>query len=283
MIQHSFTLPAEGGERIHGDLRLPEGQPPKTAVVVVHGFKGFKDWGFFPHLCEALVAEGHATVSFNFSLNGIGDDFQTFTRLDAFERNTLSREVAEVGEVLSVVRDGDLLSAPPHAIGLLGHSRGGGVAVLGARSFVEKGGQLDALVTWAAVGEFGRWSDEEKVKWRREGKIHAVNSRTGQKLPLGLGLLEDFERNREVLDVVRAGAALGEVPWLIVHGEQDETVSVEDARRLNVGNPEAMLEIVSPSGHTFQAKHPFDGSNPILDRVVDRTLQHFRRYLARAE
>lgn len=279
MIQKAFTLPAGDGEEIRGDLRLPEGPPPKSAVVVAHGFKGFKDWGFFPFLCETLVADGHAVVSFNFSLNGIGDDFLNFTRLEAFERNTLSREVAEAAGVLAKVREGELLPAPPRKVGLVGHSRGGGVAVLAARAFTERGGRLDALVTWAAVAEFGRWTEEQKTEWRREGRIHAMNSRTGQKLPLGLGLLEDFEKNRERLDVVRAGAELGTLPWLIIHGEEDETVAVEDARRLSRANSAAELEVVSPSGHTFEAKHPFAGSNPMLDRVVEMTRGHFRRHL----
>jgi pimeloyl-ACP methyl ester carboxylesterase len=219
-------------------------------------------------------------VSFNFSRNGIGEDLLSFTRLDAFERNTLSREVGELVGILDRVRDGELLPAPPRKLGLVGHSRGGGVGVLGARAFVEEGGALDALVTWAAVAEFGRWSEEQKREWRREGRIHAVNSRTGQKLPLGIGLLEDFERNRERLDVVRAGAALGSLPWLIVHGSEDETVSVEDAHRLAGGNPEAELHVVAGAGHTFGAKHPFEGSGPALEEVVSATRAHFRKFLA---
>ena len=81
MIDLPFRRIGPHGDVIRGDLRIPEGPPPRTAVVVVHGFKGFKDWGFFPHLCEEIAAGGHAVVSFNFSWNGIGaDDPQEFMK-----------------------------------------------------------------------------------------------------------------------------------------------------------------------------------------------------------
>lgn len=96
MIERPFTISLQDETKIRGDLRLPEGEPPLSAIVVAHGFKGFKDWGFFPHLCECLARDGHAVVSFNFSLNGIGDDPTEFTQLENFARNTLSRDVDEI-------------------------------------------------------------------------------------------------------------------------------------------------------------------------------------------
>ena len=70
MIHRRFAVFAphlNEGEIIRGDVRYAEGPAPRTAIIVVHGFKGYKDWGFFPHLCERLAIAGHAVVSFNFS------------------------------------------------------------------------------------------------------------------------------------------------------------------------------------------------------------------------
>lgn len=275
MIERPFALPLEDGRALRGDLRLPEGEPPRSAVVVVHGFKGFKDWGFFPYVCERLAGDGHAVVSFNFSLNGIGDDPTAFTELESFAENTFSRDVGEILRVLAAIREGGILSVPPSRIGMLGHSRGGGEAILAA----DRDERLDALVTWAAVGYLDRWPEQTKSEWRRTGRIHVLNSRTGQEMPLNLTLLEDYERNRERLDIGEAASRLRDLPWLIVHGEEDTSVSVDDARLLKAANPAARLEIIPGAGHGFEAHHPFAGSTPELDRAIRVTSEHFRRHL----
>jgi uncharacterized protein len=274
MNPRTFRLVTADGELIRGDLRLPPGPPPRSAVVVIHGFKGFKDWGFFPYLCETLAGDGHGVVSFNFSRNGVRDDPENFTDLEGFARNTFTRELDEIRRVLTEVRDGDLLPRPVRSIGLLGHSRGGGDAVLAAR----EDGELDALVTWAAVASFDRWTDETREEWRRERRIHVLNARTGQQMPLNVTLLEDFEANAGRLDILEAARTL-ETPWLIVHGEGDASVRVDEARELAGANPGARLEVIPAAGHTFEAAHPFDGSTPELDRALEVTRAHFRRHL----
>src|SRR5690606_33223391 len=132
LIHLPFEREPVRGRRVRGDVRIPDGPPPRTAVLVLHGFKGFKDWAFFPHLCRRLAGAGHAVVSFNFSGSGIGEDPGRFTDLDAFATNTLSRELEEVGWVADWILSGDLLPRPPQRLGLLGHSRGGGDAILHA-------------------------------------------------------------------------------------------------------------------------------------------------------
>ena len=62
MIERPFTISLQDETKIRGDLRLPEGEPPLSAIVVAHGVKGFKDWGFFPTF--ASVWRGMATLSF---------------------------------------------------------------------------------------------------------------------------------------------------------------------------------------------------------------------------
>ena len=180
---------------------------------MVHGFKGFKDWAFFPHLCRSLAAAGHAVISFNFSGSGIGTQPEKFTELEAFAANTLSREVEEVGWVVEWVMAGDLLPSNPVSLGLIGHSRGGGDAILHASGDP----RVKALVTWSAVSTFERWSSEKQAEWREAGRIHVLNSRTGQQMPMDVGMLDDLQRNRANLDVVvrsrKGGRSLADPAW----------------------------------------------------------------------
>lgn len=279
MILRRWSRTRSDGAELVADLRVPEGRPPRSAIVVLHGFKGFKDWGFFPHLSGALAEDGHAVISLNFSLNGIGRDPLEFTELESFARNTLTRELDEALLVIDALGGADILPLPPRRIGVLGHSRGGGIAVLAAGERLRGQGRVHALATWAAVADFDRWDDETRDEWRERGRIHVLNGRTGQQMPLDLTLLEDFERNRERLDPTRAARRI-EAPWLIVHGRDDPAVSFDDARALHAAAGNAELLAVDGAGHTFEVGHPFDEPSPEYRMVLERTRAHFRRALA---
>ena len=275
-----FSLTTPSGSVLHGLIDLPEAHPgPRPAVVICHGFKGFMDWGFFPYLAALLAERGFVAVRFNLSGTGMrpGDDLVTDP--EAFRANTHGRELADLLAVLAAT--GETL-APGRIdrdrLGLLGHSRGGGNAVLAAARNPWRE-RVRALVTWAAVASFDRYTSEQKEAWRRDGELPVVNARTGQQLALGLALLEELENRGADLDVLEA-AARRCTPWLIVHGEQDESVPAEDAHRLAAqAAGERELLLIPDAGHTFGCKHPFVGPTPHLISALNATQRWFRRNL----
>ena len=277
MTHARFTLESRLGEPIHGDLRLPDAPGPHPAVVVCHGFKGFKDWGFHPWLGTRLAEAGLAAVHFNFSRNGVREADGDIEDLDAFRRNTLSIERDDLDTVLDAVLSGKL-GAPldPSRLGLAGHSRGGGVALLGAAERPE----VKALSTWASVSHFDRITDEATlVEWRRAGVFEVLNSRTGQVLPMGVEFLEDVLGNLDRLHLLVAARRL-RVPWLLLHGTADETVPFAEAEALaRASERGARLVAIDGGGHTFGAVHPFAGPTPHLEAAAEATLGHFRAAL----
>ena len=269
--------PEDGSPPIRGDLRAPAGPPPRSAVVICHGFKGFKDWGFFPSLATALARRGHAAVSFDFSRNGVGLSGE-FDDLERFAEHTHSRNVDEIRMVLDAVTGGVLFPRPPGRIGVFGHSRGGGEAVLAAA----EDGRVNALVTWAAIAAVERWGDEDVATWERGERVYVENTRTGQRMPVDPGYWRDIVANRERLDIVRAAERL-RIPWLIAHGEADETVAATSARVLfDAAGDDAELLLVEGAGHTFGATHPYAGATPELRTVADATLAWFDAHLGAA-
>jgi dienelactone hydrolase len=283
----SFTLPAPSGGAIHGRIDEPAAPGPRPTVVICHGFKGFMDWGFFPALAEHLAEGGFLAVRFNFSGSGMEPGEDRATDLEGFRRNTFSRELEDLDTVLAaVLGEGD--SGPlaegrvdPEALGLFGHSRGGGTALLGATRG-EHAERIGALVTWAAVATYDRFDEETKATWRREGALPVLNSRTGQEMPLGIGLLEDLEKNPGRLDLESAAAEIS-VPWRILHGEEDESVPVEEAERLyeraRAAGVPVEHERIPGTGHTFGAQHPFTGPTHELSRAMGSTRSWFRQHL----
>jgi pimeloyl-ACP methyl ester carboxylesterase len=268
---------------LRGDVRTPGGVTADgssdRAIVVCHGFKGFKDWGFFPYLARRLASDTAATVvSFNFSGSGIGPDLETFTDLDGFGHNTFSREVGDLDAVLDGLlsgRLGEAVFGPPTSVGIIGHSRGAAAAILaGARR-----PEVRAIVTWAGIGSVFRYEDWYVESFGDGDVMEVLNARTGQRLPLYRDVLDDLRRNRDALDMERAAARLGP-SLLILHGSSDESVPVAEAFALHEAAPQATLSIIDGASHTMDSSHPFPGANPKLDEAVRRSVEHFERHMA---
>src|SRR5687768_957682 len=121
-----FSIDSAENLAIRGNIDVPA--KPRALVVIVHGFEGFKDWGFFPWLSQRLMSHHLVVCRFNMSRCGIGDDPESFDRLDLFEHDTYSIELAD----LRVAVHHAQRQFPDLPTILLGHSRGGGIALLGA-------------------------------------------------------------------------------------------------------------------------------------------------------
>jgi fermentation-respiration switch protein FrsA (DUF1100 family) len=257
-------------------------------VVLCHGFKGFAEWGFFPPLAALLAERGLAAVRFNFADGGMRLGEDRVTDLEAFRRQTISGEVGDLLAVLAALPDLAPGRLDTSRLALFGHSRGGAVALLGASRLEQSAhglpdrlgaDRLQALVTWSAVSHFDRLSQDELRRWRETGTWTAVNARTGQQLPVGLELLRDVEEHRDELDP-KAAAARRRTPWLIVHGEVDETVPVGEGEALAAAaaEPRELLRIAG-ADHTFGARHPFAGPNPQLIEAMNATQRWLLRWL----
>ncbi len=257
------------------DVRAGGRDRPRPAVVIVHGFKGFKDWGMFPVLAERLARAGFVAVSLNVSGSGM-DDSGSGAWPERFGHNTFSAEVADLGRVLAELRAGRLGVLAPASLGLLGHSRGGGTAILTAAA----DGRIASLVTWASISHVDRWPGREE-EWRREGHIIIENSRTGEKWPMYTDVLDDVAKHRLGSLDIRAAAARIESPWLIIHGSADASVPLEEAEALAGANGRRTTELLTirGAGHTFGAVHPWAGETPEIRHVMDRTVGWFGRTL----
>jgi uncharacterized protein len=240
-----FTIPSNEGLPIRGDLEA--GDRPRALAILVHGFKGFKDWAFFPWLATRLSQHRMAVCRFNMSRNGIGEDPETFDRLDLFRDDTYSIELADLN---SVVRHAQK-EYPRLPTFLVGHSRGGGIALLGAADLENVRG----VVAWSPISRADRWDEATKREWREHGSLDIVNQRTRQVMQMSPAVLDDYEANHKRLDILAAVASLS-VPVLVVHGARDESVPVDEGRVIASRARDGSLVVIDRAGHTFNAIHP---------------------------
>lgn len=240
-----FTIPSAESLPIHGDFDIPE--KPRALVIVVHGFKGFKNWGFFPWLAQRLTSHRLIVCRFNMSRSGIGDDPEAFDRLDLFENDTYSIQLADLRAVVRYAQE----QFPGLPTVLLGHSRGGGVALLGAEEVPE----LSSVIAWSPISRCDNWAASTREDWNARGVTEVVNARTKQIMRMSRKVLDDYEAHRERFDIQRAAKQL-RVPLLVVHGERDESVPVGEGRLLAASAADASLLVIERASHTFNAIHP---------------------------
>ena len=102
------------------------------------------------------------------------------------------------------------------------------------------------------------------------------NARTGQILPQYPDVLDDIERNAEALDIEAAAARIA-VPWLIVHGSDDEAVALLEGERLAAAAPRRGAASCRSKGQGIRsAPHTLGRARrPELERVLDATLSFF--------
>jgi len=270
MQRRSFALPHAGRELV-GFLDEPErATPPWPVVVGCHGFKGFCEWGFWPPFAELMSARGCAVVRFNFSGAGMRLGEERVSDLAAFAADTYSRERDDLLAVLAALATLGGSRFDLERIGLVGHSRGGAIALLAA-ACPEWRERLRSLVTWNTIGYCDRWPPAAKAAWRAGGELPVENSRTGQRLALGLGLLDELERNDPALDLAAAARAR-RAPWLLLQARDDEAVPFAEGEALAaVAAPPAKLLPIAGTGHTFGAVHPFAGPTPHLIQAFNAT------------
>lgn len=245
-------------------------------LIFVHGFKGFKDWGFGPYIGNYFSSRGFFVLSFNFSHNGVGNSFTEFDELDRFAENTFSLELSELSQLIDSYFSGFFGETSNNVLGLLGHSRGGGIAVLTASQKDE----VNAVAVWSSVSTFDRYSKRQKEIWRKKGVFEVMNSRTKQIMKLNISLLDDLEKNKDKLNIKNAVRELN-LPLLMVHGEQDLAVPVKEAESLYsiADKQKTELFLVPSTGHTFDIKHPFEGTNDKFEAVLEKTYQFFSQNL----
>ena len=260
LLVRDRLLESPAGRPFTLDLYVPSSPGSWPLVIFAHGFKGFKDWGYWRLVAEVFAREGFAFLKFNFSHNGVTPDHPSdFADLEIFGRDNFTKELQDLDALMATLFDGPgwlPANVDLGRIALIGHSRGGALSILYAATEP----RVKALVTWAAVSDVGfLWKDAPWIeKWKQKGVIFVPNARTNQEMPLYYQLYEDYQNNGERYLVEKQLPHLLQ-PMLIVHGSADLSVPLSHALQLKEWNPRAELFVIDNADHVFGGSHPFDG------------------------
>jgi uncharacterized protein len=215
------------GERL--DYSVHQGNPnAKQLVVIGHGVTGNKDRPFIVALAEGLAQAGINALCFSFAGNGASEG--------RFVDCTISKEVEDLGSLL------DALAG--YTISYAGHSMGGAVGVLRAsrdpriRSLISLAGMVNTKAF--AEREFGAVTPGEGFMWDDPA------------CPLSQAYMDDMARIGSVIHC----APQITVPWLLVHGTEDDVVPLQDSLEIfaRASEPKQLVELHG-ANHVFAGEH----------------------------
>lgn len=189
------------GERL--DFTFHPGAPGATQLAIIgHGVTGHKDRPFLVALAEGLRGAGIPVLRISWSGNAGSEG--------RFADCTISKEVADLGAVLD--------ACAGYTVTYVGHSMGGAVGVLRASTDprIRRLITLAGMVNTRAFAEhhFGALTPGRDLMWGKPGCV------------LSPAYMDDLCR---IGSVVGQAAKIA-VPWLLVHGNADRLVPLQDSR-----------------------------------------------------
>ena len=264
VTEKTFLYAGANGRIASGSVFLSdEHMSPRPVLFVCHGFKAFKDWGFFPYLGKFFADAGYYVVTFNLSHNGCDESGREEADLSAFKENRFSFEEADLRNIRLELQQKKLPKATladETNIHLLGHSRGGSTIIRCA----DMSG-VRSLVLLASISRYPQVSGAEETAWRRDGEYWIENQRTKTRLPLGVGLLDEMIQDRDLLEIRAKEITL---PVCIVHGSHDLTVPASAGAELSTWAKNSELHLLEGAGHTFEIKHPCRELSPAFENLL---------------
>ena len=276
IVQNTFSIIGAEQKTINGDITYDDRNTNAPLIIFIHGFKGFKDWGAHNLVARHFAQQGFRYLKFNLSHSGVDPQKPNdVTDMKSFAANTISKEMLDVDLVIKYAVE--ILKV--ESVFLIGHSRGGGLAILQAAN----NPYVKGLITWSAISAFNSlWKKEQEDDWRKDGNIEVINARTKEKMPLNLTLLEDFEANQKQFDIL-VNAKRINIPWLIVQGDDDVNVPLEHAQKLNGANLNSRLVKIEGANHVYGASHPYEKETlpPQLLQVCEKSLMFLNEVLIR--
>jgi len=224
------------GETLTGTLHLPD-EPVDGGVVVGHCFTCSRHTMILRQICSDLVRENFIALRFDFSGNGQSEG--------EFAKSTYSKQISEMKAAAAFISNHGATW-----IGLAGHSMGAAIAVLaaGRMTVVKAVCALSGRLSGLNATHF--LSPDQRRQLRSTGRV--VFSSRGRPLEISKHFFADAEQYNlpEIVGALQP-------PLLVVHGDADEIIPVQEAyeaQRLNTDK--TTLAVVPDADHMFSnAEH----------------------------
>jgi len=240
------------GDKLCAILLCPSRSKSKLVVILAHGFSTHKNSGINIVFAKRLDKQDISTFRFDFYGHGESEG--------KFEDITISEAVDDILQAIKYLK-----SQGYKKVGLMGSSFGGMSSIIAA----SKTKDLYLLALKSPVSNYldketGTKPEEEIDEWKKKG-FRYYTSGDGRKSKLNYSFYEDFEYN----DGYKAAPKIN-IPTLIVHGDEDETVPYKQSAKTSKLIPDCKLHTVTGGNHRYDnPKHREEMWEVIVDFIVE--------------
>lgn len=239
-------------DRLCGMLNALDKQ---RVVVLCHGFSTSKNSTSYSAISKALNDKGISTFRFDFYGHGESEG--------RFEDITTTEAVDDALCAIKFMKERGYTK-----IGLLGGSFGGLTALIAA----SRSEDIEALALKSPVSNYMEKYlapdfEEELQDWRNKG-YRNYRKHSGEELKLSFGFFEDQQKNDGYIAAKKIG-----IPTLIVHGDMDEIVPVQQSIKTSGIIKKCRLEIIKGADHRYTNPEHFDRMAGLLADFLVQTMK----------
>lgn len=215
---------------------MPDNVKNPPAIILVHGFTGFKDNYLFVRFSREMCKAGFAVLRFNF--------YGTDSSEGEFTDTSIKEDISDIKAAI------DFFEAQPidkNRIGLVGHSMGGMVSILTNNERVR------SLVLWAPSVNLYRdlsnvFGKDIVNEIEKRGNASLPKEEWGYGWKVGKKFWDEIKEIGDVSERIKEVS----VPLLIVQGDKDSIVPFSSSEKLySLANKPKVLKKINGANHDF--------------------------------
>lgn len=204
------------GLKLASIIHYPNKEKQYPAIIILHGFTGYKEEAHLEELARTLVKNGFVAIRFDCS--GSGESEGTFEK-DYLVSNYLK----DIECVYHYVRT--LKFIDENKIGVAGHSMGGMLSIIFASQQPKIA--LCIAISSPTTMVAADWIKAAMEEWERVGWLYEEISRDGSQIKIPFSFIMDANKY-DALDFIKKLRC----PLLIILGLIDDVVSPNDTREI---------------------------------------------------
>ena len=260
------SLTSLDGTRLAASVYRPDGQP-KSSALLVHGIMSEKtEGGLYDLLARRLAERDCITITLDLRGHGESEGDQT-----DFTLSGVLNDVVAASSYLD-----RLGSTIPRT--LVGASFGGGLSIYSAYHLI----RVDQLVLLNPRVNYRPWILESTLFYGDE-----INKDVQSELK-GNGYCErrGFRIGRQLANELATWNCTAElelltVPFLVIHGNDDTTIPIDETRRFFSDKPNTILIEVPDAEHGFTDAETDDVQSPETKRLRSQVVDDVTSWISR--
>ncbi len=238
------------GNNICGVLSNPSSEVTDPVIILCHGFTSHKNSPTNIQLEKIFNSHNIATFKIDFFGHGESDG--------NFENITITEAVDDILNAITFLKNRGFSK-----LGLVGSSFGGMSSIMAATNTND----LSLLVLKSPAADYyeiepKRRSKEEIENWESKGFIFHKDI-DGKSKKLNYSFFADLKNNNAY-----EAAKKIKIPTLIVHGDEDKTVPVEQSKKISANIKNCKLEIIVGADHNYSDSEKFEKMLDLISKFV---------------